>query len=208
MSYAKDYPPQQPPYRESYHAPNGPPAYGHEPATDPFRDTPPPASRGIFLGPSEYDNAQYSGGESSQYYSSGQKASPPQTSSGPYLAPAYPPPAQRTPSPSRSPALVQNVSGPVTLLNPPPPSFMRAPAGQFPYSPFPPCTAISLGTGLDSGFPMLPPPAQVQPHPFMTHDVNEEDWVRFLGDVQRAGILSPMNKLVANIPPIILAAGF
>jgi hypothetical protein len=87
-------------------------------------------------------------------------------------------------------------------LNPPPPSFSRAPARNLPYSPFTPCVAKTIGNTLETGFVVLPPPTQMQPHPFATHDVNEEDWTRFLGDLQHMGKLSPMNKIVAGVAPI------
>jgi len=35
------------------------------------------------------------------------------------------------------------------------------------------------------GFPILPPPSRLHPHPFTSHDVNEADWSRFLGDLRR-----------------------
>ena len=47
-----------------------------------------------------------------------------------------------------------------------------------PYSSFPPMYLSANGRHLDQGFPMMPPPSQVQPHPFTSHDVNELDWNR------------------------------
>lgn len=93
------------------------------------------------------------------------------------------------------------------LLDPPPPSFSRPPQPQFPYSPFPRCTAISLGKDLENGFPSLPPSSVVQPHPFVTHDVNEDDWLRFLGDIKKAGSSTPLNKLAAGGGPLGVGVG-
>lgn len=99
-------------------------------------------------------------------------------------------------------------SQPSDLLNPPPPSFSRFPQQNFPYTPFHTVVHISLGATLDKGFPMMPPPtAAGQPHPFMTHDVNEEDWTRLLGDLKKAGTLSPMNKILAGVAPMVILPG-
>jgi hypothetical protein len=62
----------------------------------------------------------------------------------------------------------------------PPPSFSRAPPPHYSYPPFPHTYLISTGKNLDHGFPILPPPSDVQPHPFVSHDVNEGDWVRYV----------------------------
>lgn len=84
------------------------------------------------------------------------------------------------------------------VLNPPPPSFSRAPQQQFAYTPFTPLVAVSLDRALDRGFPLLPPPSHLQPHPFMAHDVNEKDWTTFLGHIHQVGTISPVNKTAAN----------
>jgi len=68
-------------------------------------------------------------------------------------------------------------------------------------------TAMSLGTTLDKGFSTVPPGTAVQPHPFVTHDVCEEDWTRFVGDLQKVGKLSPMNKIVAGVAPMAMGIG-
>lgn len=60
----------------------------------------------------------------------------------------------------------------------PPPSWQRPPAPHMAYNQFPPMYLISNGKELTKGFPELPPPCQLAPHPFATHDVNEEDWKR------------------------------
>ena len=71
------------------------------------------------------------------------------------------------------------------------------------YTPFPPCALLSMSNELSAGFPPVPPPALVQPHPFAAHDVKEADWTRFLSDCQRGGALvKPTNKWVAGIAPI------
>ncbi len=95
---------------------------------------------------------------------------------------------------------------PKTLLNPPPPSFGRAPAPA-PYSMFPAMVLIGKGNTLDRGFPYIPPDSPLVPHPFVTHDVNEQDWRRFLHDMRVAGSLSPMNRVVAGLAPLALGIG-
>ncbi|GJE93686.1 hypothetical protein PsYK624_098460 [Phanerochaete sordida] len=77
-----------------------------------------------------------------------------------------------------------------------PPSFSRTPQPQFPYSPFPPLVAVSFDKHLDRGFPLAPPPSQLNPHPFMAHDVSEVDWTSFLGDIQQAGVNTNANTPV------------
>ncbi len=93
---------------------------------------------------------------------------------------------------------------PSQLLNPPPPSFSRQPPGNLPYSAFPPCALLSISNRLEDGFPALPPPTQVQPHPFAAHDVNEEDWRVFLGHVKVAEDSSSSSfseSLMAGMSP-------
>lgn len=68
-------------------------------------------------------------------------------------------------------------------------------------------TALGLGTTLDKGFSAVPPAIGVHPHPFVTHDVCEEDWTRFVGDLQKEGKLSPMNKIVAGVAPMAMGIG-
>ena len=96
---------------------------------------------------------------------------------------------------------------PADILNPPPPSFARAPPRTMSYAPFAPCALLSLSKDLAAGFPPLAPPAAVQPHPFAVHDVQEGDWTRFLGDMRRAGALSPMNRIVAGVAPMAMGIG-
>ena len=98
-------------------------------------------------------------------------------------------------------------ASPADILSAPPPGFNRAPPTSVSYAPFPPCSLLSLSKELASGFPPLAPPAAVSPHPFAAHDVKEEDWTRFLGDVKRAGALSPMNRIVANVAPMAMGIG-
>ncbi|KAI0762974.1 hypothetical protein C8Q74DRAFT_1165163, partial [Fomes fomentarius] len=86
-------------------------------------------------------------------------------------------------------------------------SISRAPPKDLPYSPFPPAVLHARGIDLESetgGFPMEPPvcPCAPAPHPFVTHDVTQEDWARFLQDVRSAGGLSPVNQIIAEAAPV------
>ncbi|KAI0682404.1 hypothetical protein BC835DRAFT_1424476 [Cytidiella melzeri] len=95
------------------------------------------------------------------------------------------------------------------LLNPPPPGFTRPP----PYhslmnAPFPPCSLLSIDSTLENGFPMMPPPSSLQPHPFTIHDVVEEDWTRLLNDMKAVGRLTIVNKIVSNAAPMAIGVGF
>jgi hypothetical protein len=58
------------------------------------------------------------------------------------------------------------------------PSFYRPAAQNLFYNSFPPTYLIANGKNLENGFPVMPPPSPVQPHPFISHDVNEADWTR------------------------------
>lgn len=97
---------------------------------------------------------------------------------------------------SRSPSFMDHMrsSDSSNLLNPPPPSFSRAPSSHVSYSQFSPCALLSLEEGLDKGFPIMPPPSPAKPHPFETHDVKEEDWARFLHDLKSVSGLSSVQQ--------------
>jgi Domain of unknown function (DUF4646) len=87
--------------------------------------------------------------------------------------------SQEAGAPTPATPEVSSISTPRTASIPPP-SFSRAPPSQCSYPPFPPTYLISTGSSLDKGFPLLPPPSNAQPHPFVSHDVNEEDWARYV----------------------------
>ncbi|OBZ77991.1 hypothetical protein A0H81_02686 [Grifola frondosa] len=124
------------------------------------------------------------------------------------------PPSPYAPSPGggsaplgKKPGMLRRLApgkSPSDLLNPPPPSFLRAPPSNLPYGPFPPMTLIGLGKGLDKGYPLVAPQSPLIPHPFVMHDVNKDDWLRFLNDIRLAGSLSPMNRVLACLAPIAL----
>ncbi|KAI1789466.1 hypothetical protein LXA43DRAFT_974290 [Ganoderma leucocontextum] len=102
---------------------------------------------------------------------------------------------------------------PKKLLDPPPPSFLRPPPPGLPYAggggdggAFPVMLLLSKGATLDRGFPYVAPEcgAGVVPHPFVAHDVNEQDWRRFLHDLRVAGSLSPLNRVASGLAPLAL----
>ncbi|TFY59727.1 hypothetical protein EVJ58_g5605 [Rhodofomes roseus] len=94
-----------------------------------------------------------------------------------------------------------------SLLDPPPPPFLRAPRPDFPYGPFEPAALTSLDAQLDKGFPPLAPPVARMPHPFATHDVADDDWQRFLHDIKIASSLSPINRVAAGVAPMAMNIG-
>ncbi|KAL0958039.1 hypothetical protein HGRIS_000215 [Hohenbuehelia grisea] len=122
------------------------------------------------------------------------------TSHGSAFAPGPPPPS----SPSLSASSLG--SPPITSAasSRPPPSFSRQPPPNIPEPSFAPTYLIANGKYLDKGFPLLPPPSTSHPHPFITHDVNVEDWFRFLDDIKSAGSLTEKQKMQAFLPIISL----
>lgn len=90
-------------------------------------------------------------------------------------------------------------------LDPPPPQFNRPPPGNYPYMMFPPMACLSMSNKLDDGWPMLPPPAPMGgQHPFLSHDVTEEDWTKFLRDIKVASSLSGKDRIVSNALPMVM----
>ncbi|KAG1738388.1 uncharacterized protein EDB91DRAFT_457841 [Suillus paluster] len=87
-----------------------------------------------------------------------------------------------------------------------PPMWERRPPQHLPYSQFPPMCLISKDKDLSKGFPELPPPCQAHPHPFATHDITEEDWIRFLADVKKGGSLSGGQRIKSNVIPLMVGA--
>lgn len=61
-----------------------------------------------------------------------------------------------------------------------PPSFSRLPPHDLAYGPFQPMFLVASGRYLNKGFPSVPPPSNLRPHPFIIHDVNEGDWTRWV----------------------------
>lgn len=90
----------------------------------------------------------------------------------------------------------------------PPSSWQRPAPANFPYNQFPPMCLISNGKDLAKGFPELPPPCQLAPHPFATHDVTEEDWKRFLADVKKGASLSGAQRIKSNVIPLVAGLSF
>ncbi|KAH9835463.1 uncharacterized protein C8Q71DRAFT_120981 [Rhodofomes roseus] len=110
--------------------------------------------------------------------------------------------ARQDPStrPSRGFKLPTSSDGLAALLSPPPPSFERPRAADVPYTPFKPTSLLGISTDLTRSFPrMAPPCASGAEHPFATHDVTEEDWSRFLRDVEAAGQLSKWERIMTRV---------
>ncbi|KZT32674.1 hypothetical protein SISSUDRAFT_1066735 [Sistotremastrum suecicum HHB10207 ss-3] len=94
-------------------------------------------------------------------------------------------------------------------LNPPPPSFSRAPDPRYPYPAFQPMWLLGSGKkGLDSCFPSILPTSFMNPHPFASHDVDQSDWIRFVEDIQIAGGLTGQQRVVSNVVPLVAQMSF
>ena len=61
-----------------------------------------------------------------------------------------------------------------------PGSFTRVPSRDVMYPSFQPMFLVASGKTLDKGFPYASPPSKSNPHPFLSHDVNEGDWIRYV----------------------------
>lgn len=117
-------------------------------------------------------------------------------------------------TPSASSGAVPNVLGSLkqflpgdkvsALFDPPPPSFQRPPRPDLPYAPFAQTPLMTAGSELDKGFPLIAPPSTTVPHPFVTHDVGEEDWLRFLYDAKTASKLSPVDRVKSTVAPMAM----
>lgn len=92
---------------------------------------------------------------------------------------------------SRSPDLASTsyTSPAQDPLNPAPDAFTRPAAKGYEYSPFQPMTMLGISSNLADGFPMIPPPVNLEDdgnarkgsdpqHPFVSHDVTEDDWLK------------------------------
>ncbi|KAI0712844.1 hypothetical protein C8T65DRAFT_574429 [Cerioporus squamosus] len=88
-------------------------------------------------------------------------------------------------------------------------SFTRVPPRDLTYGAFPPAVLHAHSDELFRGFPLEPPTClgASQPHPFITHDVNEDDWARFLDDVRRAAGLTPVDSMRAGAAPRVARRG-
>ncbi|EIW74425.1 hypothetical protein CONPUDRAFT_85897, partial [Coniophora puteana RWD-64-598 SS2] len=64
-------------------------------------------------------------------------------------------------------------------------SWLRSPPSGLSYARFYRMVHHSKGEHLSGGFLKQPPNCSSRVHPFLTHNVDEEDWIRFLGDVER-----------------------
>ena len=58
--------------------------------------------------------------------------------------------------------------------------FARVPSRDVMYPSFQPMFLVATGKTLDKGFPYASPPSKSIPHPFVSHDINEGDWIRYL----------------------------
>lgn len=79
------------------------------------------------------------------------------------------------------------------------PQHPQGSGSQNPSQYFAPFSLISVDTKLEHGFPGSKPSSRDQPHPFATHDVKQEEWMRFLREVQEAGRATPTEQIVSGL---------
>ncbi|KAF8899813.1 hypothetical protein CPB84DRAFT_1780049 [Gymnopilus junonius] len=133
--------------------------------------------------------------------------SPSSSSTSYYATPSSPDPSSRPRSPqfgSLSPTLTRELSSSSSSSFYDPGSiplpFSRVPPTELSYRPFKPIFLVARSKMLDKGFPPAPPPSDVQPHPFMSHDVSEGDWISFLAAVQDAASLTDKDIRRSRVP--------
>ncbi|KAF8189361.1 hypothetical protein BJ912DRAFT_967327 [Pholiota molesta] len=81
-------------------------------------------------------------------------------------------------------------------------SFSRVPPEDLAYGPFPPIFLVAISKTLAKGFPPAPPPSSTRPHPFTSHNVLEEDWLRFLGEIHDSANLTQKDVDRSHLPII------
>ncbi|KAI0646655.1 hypothetical protein C8Q79DRAFT_1010244 [Trametes meyenii] len=74
------------------------------------------------------------------------------------------------------------------------------------YGPFETVRVPSMGPQLSNGFATGLPASTMQPHPFSTRNVTEDEWQRFLGEVKAAGAHSGQD-IAKNHLPVIRGRG-
>ncbi|KAG9218091.1 hypothetical protein CCMSSC00406_0010250 [Pleurotus cornucopiae] len=124
-----------------------------------------------------------------------------------YFSQPSPSPAPRafasSPSTYGSAAGTGGVPRSPTALDASPPAFSRLPSQEAGYPSFPAIYLMSNGKHITKGFPLVPPPSSSEYHPFMTHDVTQEDWQSFVNDVNQAAELTAKDKVQAYSLPFI-----
>ncbi|RDX43022.1 hypothetical protein OH76DRAFT_1247243 [Lentinus brumalis] len=196
--------------------PDGEHAYGHG-----YMDEPAPPR---YDEASVYDGSESSyTGSNSSYTTTTSRTSPPASQlsspapygSGPARSRSVPHSTERAIPPNYSSAHERPHGSYRDFLPPPGPPQAAAPYPQSPastdpftrvlprhltYGPFPPAVLHAHSDDLVRGFPLEPPTClgASQPHPFIDHDVNEDDWARFLHDVRVAGGQGPVNSAGAG----------
>lgn len=148
----------------------------------------------------------------------------PSSSSSRFAPPNVPPPSYdfARPSTSITPSYYAPVSSTTqdvfSTPGGPPASFARVPPSHLTYPSFQSMFLVATGKTLDKGFPNASPPSNSNPHPFVTHDVKEGDWMRylsivihfecrdlighysFLGEAQMAATLTDKQIMRSHLP--------
>ncbi|KAH9477963.1 hypothetical protein JR316_0010196 [Psilocybe cubensis] len=84
-----------------------------------------------------------------------------------------------------------------------PTAFSRVPPAHISYESFKPLFLAANGKTLEKGFPPVPPPSVIHPHPFTYHDVTESDWLSFLEALRAAASLTEKDINRSFSVPII-----
>lgn len=78
--------------------------------------------------------------------------------------------------------------------------FKRPAPGHYAYAVFRPVSVLAVSEKLQDGFALMPPVAAPgEAHPFISHDVTEEDWHKFLKDFQKTAHLSASDRLFQGV---------
>ena len=194
--HGSPYPPPQQgsPYPQQQGGPFNPPQYAPQPGT-PY---PPPYSQQAYSPPQQqgspypqqaYAQKQFSdpnpqvGGEAASFYGSGPPpvVQPGQGLGGPgdrgFFDGAMQMAGVQQPPPGPDDLERGWFSSSKNPLDPPPKMFKRPPPGHYSYIKFQPMSVLAVSEKLQDGFALIPPvTAPGDQHPFISHDITEEDW--------------------------------
>lgn len=176
-------PPQGSPYTQQQGGPFPPPQYTSQPGTPYQQQGYPQQAYNQSQQRQFFDPNQQAGGEAASFYGSGP---PPVTQPG--QGPGGPGDRGFFDNAMQMAGVQQPPPGPDGMergwfsssknpLDPPPKMFKRPAPGHYSYAGFQPLSVLAVSDKLQDGFALMPPVSSPgEAHPFISHDITEEDW--------------------------------